>query len=74
MEGLPSIVAEEKTSGGDKETDHDGRRRRACDIVGLLPAHGYCHGCVGRTVNPGLSRRFARENRSSGQGVDVRVR
>lgn len=41
---LPSVVSEEQTTGCHKETDHDGRRRRACDIVGLMPAHGNRHG------------------------------
>lgn len=41
---LPSVVAKEQSARGDEQTDHDGRGRRAGDIVGLLPAHGYRHG------------------------------
>lgn len=51
---LPSIVAEQQPARGNKETDHDGRRRRARDIVGFLPAHGNGHGVGVEVVNPGF--------------------
>lgn len=70
---LPSIVTKEQTTGGDEEADHDGWRRRASDIVGLVPAHGDGHGDGVWGVNPGLqalrrpfaSRRAAAEARVS---------
>jgi hypothetical protein len=51
---LPSIVAKQQPARGNKETDHDGRRRRARDIVGFLPAHGNGHGVGVEVVNPGF--------------------
>ncbi|KAF5001502.1 hypothetical protein FGRMN_973 [Fusarium graminum] len=51
---LPSIVAEQQPSRGNEKTDHNGRRRRARDIVGFLPAHGNGHGVGVEVVNPGL--------------------
>lgn len=52
---LPSVVAKEQASRGDEETDHNGRGRRAGDIVGLLPAHGYRHGdgCLATSIQNG---------------------
>lgn len=50
---LPSIVAEQQPARGHKQADHDGRRRRARDIVGFLPAHGNGHGVGVEDVNPG---------------------
>lgn len=41
---LPCIVAKEQPGRGNEQADHDGRRRRARDIVGFLPSHGYRHG------------------------------
>lgn len=53
--GLPSIITKEQATGSDKKPDHDRWRRRASDIVGLVPAHGDGHGDGGFEINPGLS-------------------
>lgn len=50
---LPGIVAEQQPARGHEEADHDGRRRRARNIVGFLPAHGNGHGVGICDVNPG---------------------
>lgn len=77
----PSIIAEKQTSRCNEEADHDGGRRRASDIVGLLPAHGYRHGVVCWTFNPGrwlwskgdsICRRDAGECDGGGNGLNKR--
>jgi hypothetical protein len=40
----PCVVAEQKSSASNEQADHDGRSRRASNIVGFVPGHGYCHG------------------------------
>lgn len=50
--GLPSIISEQESTRSDKQADHDGRGRRASDIVGLMPAHGNRHGFGICGINP----------------------
>lgn len=49
----PCIITKQKTSGGNKYADHDGRSGGAGDIVWLAPAHGNGHGERVETVRPG---------------------
>jgi len=62
-ESVPCVVAKEQPACRDKETDHDGRRRRTRDIVRLLPAHGNRHGECWWTCNPGSRFAFGRFSR-----------